>query len=220
MKSLLVVLCVLSVTMTANAQSPYPTCGNGTLEPGEFCDDGNTLDGDLCAASCLFGAPPSVAPLPATPTRYRETPPPYPSLMLSPGRALGLSLASTLLTGGAIPSLGHMYAGEYRRAVASWGLRMTGGVVAVFGAFVLVVTAFDDGLTPDGTPCNPAGFGCGAGAVYMGLGAVVGTMIFDVADAPAAALRSSQRGKRPWQLGVAPSAMPALGGGMSLQLKF
>jgi len=29
-------------------------CGNGTIEPGEDCDDGNTLDGDCCNASCQF----------------------------------------------------------------------------------------------------------------------------------------------------------------------
>lgn len=28
------------------------TCGNGILEPGEECDDGNTVDGDGCSATC------------------------------------------------------------------------------------------------------------------------------------------------------------------------
>jgi cysteine-rich repeat protein len=28
------------------------TCGNGTVEPPEACDDGNTQDGDYCAADC------------------------------------------------------------------------------------------------------------------------------------------------------------------------
>jgi cysteine-rich repeat protein len=27
-------------------------CGNGTLDVGEECDDGNTLDGDCCSATC------------------------------------------------------------------------------------------------------------------------------------------------------------------------
>lgn len=31
-------------------------CGNGTLDPGEICDDGNTADGDCCASNCqTFG---------------------------------------------------------------------------------------------------------------------------------------------------------------------
>jgi hypothetical protein len=29
-------------------------CGNETVEPGEECDDGNTLDGDCCSANCTF----------------------------------------------------------------------------------------------------------------------------------------------------------------------
>jgi uncharacterized delta-60 repeat protein len=31
-------------------------CGNGTLEPGEECDDGNTLDGDCCSQQCTLDA--------------------------------------------------------------------------------------------------------------------------------------------------------------------
>lgn len=32
--------------------SAGPVCGNGTVEPTETCDDGNTLDGDGCSATC------------------------------------------------------------------------------------------------------------------------------------------------------------------------
>jgi cysteine-rich repeat protein len=28
------------------------SCGNGTLDPGEDCDDGNLINGDCCSASC------------------------------------------------------------------------------------------------------------------------------------------------------------------------
>jgi cysteine-rich repeat protein len=31
-------------------------CGNGAIEPGEQCDDGNTTNGDCCSAACLFEA--------------------------------------------------------------------------------------------------------------------------------------------------------------------
>lgn len=34
--------------------SAPPVCGNGTLEAGEECDDGDTLGGDCCSASCSF----------------------------------------------------------------------------------------------------------------------------------------------------------------------
>jgi cysteine-rich repeat protein len=32
-------------------------CGNGALDPGEGCDDGNTSDGDCCSAGCTLDAP-------------------------------------------------------------------------------------------------------------------------------------------------------------------
>jgi len=31
-------------------------CGNGTLEPGEQCDDGNAVNEDCCSSTCLFEA--------------------------------------------------------------------------------------------------------------------------------------------------------------------
>ncbi|MFW2390532.1 MAG: DUF4215 domain-containing protein [Polyangiales bacterium] len=33
---------------------PAGTCGNGALEAGEGCDDGNTLSGDSCSPQCLL----------------------------------------------------------------------------------------------------------------------------------------------------------------------
>jgi cysteine-rich repeat protein len=33
-----------------------PQCGNGALEEGEQCDDGNTADGDCCTSTCQFEA--------------------------------------------------------------------------------------------------------------------------------------------------------------------
>ncbi len=32
-------------------------CGNGELEPGEFCDDGNTADDDGCSGDCATTDP-------------------------------------------------------------------------------------------------------------------------------------------------------------------
>ena len=32
-----------------------PGCGSGSLDPGELCDDGNTVDGDGCNAACSGG---------------------------------------------------------------------------------------------------------------------------------------------------------------------
>src|SRR5262245_65676297 len=30
------------------------TCGDGIPDPGEQCDDGNTVSGDGCSATCVF----------------------------------------------------------------------------------------------------------------------------------------------------------------------
>ncbi len=47
------------VSVTATVVSPA-VCGNGTIEPGEGCDDGNTVSGDGCSATCQVegGGPP------------------------------------------------------------------------------------------------------------------------------------------------------------------
>jgi len=39
---------------------PPPVCGNGKLEAGEACDDGNNMDGDGCSANCTKEPPPPV----------------------------------------------------------------------------------------------------------------------------------------------------------------
>src|SRR5262249_51266507 len=33
-------------------------CGNGKLDAGEECDDGNTIDGDSCSNTCSYTCPP------------------------------------------------------------------------------------------------------------------------------------------------------------------
>ncbi len=45
---------------------PGPVCGNGALEAGETCDDGNTQNGDGCSATCDTEAivPPAPVPVP------------------------------------------------------------------------------------------------------------------------------------------------------------
>ncbi len=48
--------CASSICDTANDNvcEAALTCGNGTVETGEVCDDGNTTAGDGCAADCTF----------------------------------------------------------------------------------------------------------------------------------------------------------------------
>lgn len=45
-----------------------PVCGNGSLEAGEQCDDGNTTGGDGCSATCRIEVkpPPPVPTLPSS----------------------------------------------------------------------------------------------------------------------------------------------------------
>ncbi len=42
--------------------APPAECGNGIIEAGEECDDGNILDGDCCSANCTFEAAGSPCP--------------------------------------------------------------------------------------------------------------------------------------------------------------
>jgi len=42
---------------TATAVVNAPTCGNGTLEPPEECDDGDTVSGDGCSQDCKIEHP-------------------------------------------------------------------------------------------------------------------------------------------------------------------
>src|SRR5688572_6009579 len=42
---------------TNSATSGGPACGDGVLQLGEACDDGNSVDGDGCTANCTLEAP-------------------------------------------------------------------------------------------------------------------------------------------------------------------
>lgn len=43
---------IRSTVATASCLTPVGDCGNGILDPGEQCDDGNTVSGDGCSATC------------------------------------------------------------------------------------------------------------------------------------------------------------------------
>src|SRR5262249_23010056 len=45
-----------SVLLNTTPAAVVSTCGNGTVEAGEQCDDGNTVGGDCCSAACQFEA--------------------------------------------------------------------------------------------------------------------------------------------------------------------
>jgi cysteine-rich repeat protein len=58
---------------------PLPQCGNGLVESGESCDDGNRADGDACPSTCSAGAaltttaPTTTAPTTTAPTTTAPT---------------------------------------------------------------------------------------------------------------------------------------------------
>src|SRR5882724_659029 len=45
-------LLVLVACGAGQQQTDVDLCGNGLLDPGETCDDGNRLDGDNCPSNC------------------------------------------------------------------------------------------------------------------------------------------------------------------------
>jgi cysteine-rich repeat protein len=51
-KATLVNTTTTTSTSSTSTTSPVPICGNGALEAGEQCDDGNLLAGDCCSAIC------------------------------------------------------------------------------------------------------------------------------------------------------------------------
>jgi cysteine-rich repeat protein len=59
---------ITAFTIQPPPEPPAPVCGDGTVDPGEECDDGNTCDLDGCSATCAIetgcpapdaGCPPS-----------------------------------------------------------------------------------------------------------------------------------------------------------------
>jgi len=42
-----------STSLRATTPCPSAACGDGVVDPGEVCDDGNTVAGDGCSADCL-----------------------------------------------------------------------------------------------------------------------------------------------------------------------
>jgi cysteine-rich repeat protein len=57
MRQVLAVLVVLVVTGCGSSSTPPPSiCGNGKVEAGETCDDGNLIGSDGCSARCALEA--------------------------------------------------------------------------------------------------------------------------------------------------------------------
>lgn len=46
------------IDVTVTLQAPPPVCGDGRLDSGEFCDDGNSENGDGCSPDCTCESTP------------------------------------------------------------------------------------------------------------------------------------------------------------------
>jgi cysteine-rich repeat protein len=49
---------VAAPTSARTVDQPTACCGDGVVEPGEQCDDGNTVSGDGCSSTCQLEPPP------------------------------------------------------------------------------------------------------------------------------------------------------------------
>src|SRR5262245_1623991 len=52
-----VLLGCLSLAGCSSDATMTPVCGNGVVDPGEECDDGNTTGGDGCSSECTNETP-------------------------------------------------------------------------------------------------------------------------------------------------------------------
>ena len=45
---------VATMALTTGGAAGQSSCGNGHVDAGEQCDDGNSVDGDCCSSTCQF----------------------------------------------------------------------------------------------------------------------------------------------------------------------
>ncbi|MEO8699715.1 MAG: hypothetical protein ABI867_06710 [Kofleriaceae bacterium] len=110
---------------------------------------------------------------------------------------LGLIGAGLLLIG---PSAGHIYAGETGHAVKASLLRSAGVLAMLVGAISMTTVASDAGACPPDTLCEGGGGrdDKSRAKLLLGVGAAVyiGSTIYDLVDAGAAARRENRRHAR------------------------
>ncbi len=93
---------------------PPPPCGNGVVESGEECDDGNLLDGDGCTWDCRGGAGEPPGPPDPTARAYRaEASQVLPAIAAPPEPGSEQRLA--------LSRVGDLLAGSWYRAATSAG---------------------------------------------------------------------------------------------------
>lgn len=202
---LVLLLCFLPCIVLAQSQ---PTlCGNNVKDVGEFCDDGNQLDGDGCTKDCRLercgdgainnagkeecddgntnnddGCSQSCR----TETASAESQPGETSTaaLISPEEAFRKSLVTTLFFPPGLgiiygPSVGHFAAGEAGRGIGMTFLR-----AALVGGAIGIGAAIGSGdLEP----------GLGTALLYTDAGLLFVLAGLDILDAPKAAERAKER---------------------------
>jgi cysteine-rich repeat protein len=73
-----------------------PLCGNGQVEEGETCDDGNADDVDACTNSCATGPTAFAVTTIPSPVAPANTPDGTPATAVEPGSTLATQFGSTL----------------------------------------------------------------------------------------------------------------------------
>jgi cysteine-rich repeat protein len=144
------------------------TCGNGTREGGEECDDGNTIAGDCCSPTCRFdaagsscaddGSPCTTEACDGAGSCVHTAAPPVGCVAGSPGR-------STLsIIGGADPRLSWKWRGTID-TVGAFGVPTAATDVTLCladgsSALLVSATAPANGVCQSGQPCwKPSGGG-------------------------------------------------------------
>jgi hypothetical protein len=177
-----IILLASLISLTAAAQEPtsQPTpaglCGNGSIDPGETCDDGSAnSEYGPCLPGCTIKYVPPKAPKevnnePAKPSVRQAVDitdqPIYTTK--DPDKAFHLAITCTLfcpVIGPIVgPSVGHIYAGEVGHAVATSSLRLL-----ALGAAFLGTRVEDQGAK--------------VGLLAFGLGTWQALTLYDLIDA-------------------------------------
>jgi len=95
-----------------------PVCGNGVVESGEQCDDGNTNSGDGCSATCQTEAPPP--PPPTAPGGAAPAPPPaVPTKVILEGWAYPKSKVTALKDGQIVKTVYANSSAEFQAEISN-----------------------------------------------------------------------------------------------------
>jgi cysteine-rich repeat protein len=154
-----------------------PACGNGVLEPGEDCDDGNASNDDACLVSCY---PPArfVASDPHVHSRGCLMPPTSPSQLAQMLAAQGIEVGAALVWGDGYEDDRRLFSGADDPASTAGRIVHYDLEVSAFAAdrsgHLVILGLRDLGFSPDPFRSPRSGLGIPAWAKAQGERVVVG----------------------------------------------